>query len=343
MSTRSPDLLRQRIGEARKLLAVQLERNEEAAEVEKTAKYLGVLEGLAHGRRRRRSILWVVGAVAVTLTAAILLRFLALERVDVALVAQTRAFVFRNGGESVNVLPVSALLREVTAEGQALALCTDPRKLRPFPCKPEAAVRLNLLEIYRDATVAVRQTGSCFKVAVLEGGAKAEISALAPGGQGRWRLETLQMGPGEAFGFCPAEGATLHGRGIVWMMVGDRTGIGLAEQEDAPALSKASLSLPSVVKSEQFLGTEILRFGGLENGVAVARLGRSIDLSLVGKAKRLSVQTGLHGRSLMPSRLDWMLEAPRLKAALGLLAAFLGTVLAVRERWLGELGKSGAD
>jgi len=343
MSTPSPDLLRQRITETRKLLDVQLQQNKEAAVVEKTVNYLGVLEDLARGHRRRRSAFWAVGAVVVVLIAVTLLRFSALDRVDMALVAETRAFVFRNGQESVNVLPVGALLREVTAEGQALALCTDPRKLRPFPCKPEAAVRLNRLEVYRDATVAVRQTGSCFEVAVLEGGAKADVTALAPGGQGRWRFETLKMGPGESFGFCPTEGATLHGRGIAWMMVGDRTGIGLAEQEDAPALSQASLSLPSVAKSERFLGTEILRFGGLENGVAVARLGSSIDLSLVAKARRLSVQTGLHGRSLMPSQLDRILEAPKLKAALAFLTALLGTLVAVRERWLGEVGRSSAD
>lgn len=337
MSANGPDLLRRRIVEVRRLLTAQLEKGEGADEVEKIVRHLGFLEGLARVRRRRRSALWAVGAVAAALIAATFLRFSSLDQVETALVAETRAFVFLNGGQTANLLSTGVLLREVTAEGQDIALCTDPRKFRPYECKPAAALRLNTVEVYKGATVAVRQIGSCFEVAVFEGGASADVSALPPAGQGRWGLEDLEVGPGESFSFCPAEGATLHCRGIASMMVGDRMGSGRADQEDAPALAKASLSIPSVSKSERFLGTEILRFGDLENGVAVARLSVPMELSLVGRAKRLTVETGSHQRDLMPSKLDWLLEAPKLKAALAFLAAILGAVVAVRERWLGEL------
>jgi hypothetical protein len=345
LSAKKPDPLRLRIAEAKKLLAAQLEKNEGGAEVEKLVRHLGLLEGLARARRRRRSALWAVGAVAAALITATVLRFWLLDQVDMALVAETRAFVFLNGEATRNILPMSVLLREVTAAGQSIARCTDPERIRPFACKPAATLRLNTVFVHAKTTAAVRQIGSCFEVVVFEGGASADVSALLPADKGqapaeapRWMIETLDLHPGESFSFCPVEGATLHCSGITSAMVGDRIGGGRSEQEDTPALSKASLSILTTSESATFLGTDIPHLGDLSNGVAVAWLGDPMELSLVGKAKRLTVETGSHRRNLMPSRLDWVRGKPAFKAALTLLAAIFGAVVAVRERWLGELG-----
>jgi hypothetical protein len=342
---KKPDPVRRRIADVRKLLAAQLESDQGTEELEKLTHQLELLEGLARVRRRRRSILWAAGAVAAALIAAALLRFSRLDQVDIALDAETRAFVFFHGEATNNILPTSVLLREVKVDGQQIDLCTDPERLRPFACKPAAALRLNRVDIHTKSTAAVRQVESCFEVEVLEGGASAMFSVLpwadptrVPAGTPIWRLsETADLHPGESVRFCPLEGATLHCSGITSIMIGDRIGGAPSEQEDAPALSEAGLSLPSTGESETFLGTDILHFGDLSNGVAVVRFSNPLKLSLVGRAKRLTVQTGSHRRNLMPSWLDWVRGKPELKATLALLVTIFGAVVAVRERWLGEL------
>lgn len=341
MIARKPDPLGQRIASVRKLLEAQLEKDQGAAELKDLADQLELLEGLARARRKRRSILWATGAVAAAVVAVVLLRFSFLDQVDMALVAQTRAFVFHTGDSTENILPASVGLREITAAGQEIARCTDPERPRSFACKPAMALRLNRVLIHARTTAAIRQVGTCFELAVFEGGASADISALqsgAPAEAPGWALETPELHPGESFSFCPLEGVTLHCSDITSVMVGDRMDGGLAEQEDTPALSKASLSVLTTSESATFLGTDILHFGGLSNGVAVAWLSVPMELSLVGKAKRLTAETGSHRRDLMPSRLDWVRGKPGLKAALAILAAIFSSVVAVRERWLGELG-----
>lgn len=342
MNTKRPDPLGQRIASARQLLAAKLEGEKDTAELEDLVKQLALLEGLARARRRRRSVVWAAGAVAVVLIAAILLRFSFLDQVDMALAAETKAFVFQSGDSTENILPTSVELREVTADGQEIARCTDPETPRSFPCKPAKALRLNRVLIHAKTTAAIRRIGSCFEIAVFEGGASADVAALQPGGAPAeapgWTIETPELHPGESFSFCPVEGVTLHCSDITSMMVGDRLGGGLAEQEDTPALSKASLSILTTSESAAFLGTDILHFSDLSNGVAVARLSDPMEISLVGKAKKLTAETGSHRRDLMPSRLDWVRGKPGLKAALALLAAIFSSVVAVRERWLVEFG-----
>lgn len=342
MRSKKPDPLRQRIAGVRKLLEAQLEADKGAAELKDLADQLELLEGLARTRRKRRSFRWAMGAVGAGLIAAALLGFSFLDQVEMALVAQTRAFVFHSGDSTENILPASAGLREITAEGQEIARCTDPERLRSFTCKPATALRLNGVFIHARTTAAIRQVGSCFEIAVFEGGASADVSALQPGGAPAeapgWKTETPELHPGESFSFCPVEGVTFHCKDITSMTVGDRMGGGLAEQEDTPALSKASLSILTTSDSATFLRTDILHFGDLSNGVAVARLNDPMEISLVGKAKKLTAETGSHPRDLMPSWLDWVRGKPWLKAALALLAGLFSSVVAVRERWLGELG-----
>jgi hypothetical protein len=187
----------------------------------------------------------------------------------------------------------------------------------------------------------VRQIGPCFEIAVVEGGARADVLALLPKeGQAsdEWKIETLNLHPRESFSVCPTEGVTLHCSDIKSIMIGDSIGGTRSEQENTPALLRAGLSILTTGESVTFLRTDIPHFADLSNGVAVAWLGDPMKLSLVAKAKRLTVETGSHRRNFMPSRLDWVRGQPALKAALALLAAIFGAVVAVRERWLGEFG-----
>jgi hypothetical protein len=338
------DGLRRRIAGVRAQLAAEIEGGG-GDELEKLVHQLGLLEGLARSRRRRRSIYWATGAVAAALLAALLLRFSLLERVDTALVAETRAFIVRTGPATANVLPRSVLLSEITAPGQDFARCTDPARHSDVGCEPAVTLRLNTISLHAQTTAVIRKAGACVEIEVLDGGAGAAVSALRPAEKGRrpaeagpWTMASLALHPGESFSFCPLESATLQLRGITSVMVGDRLGGTPAEQEDAPSLAKGSLSILTTSGSTTFRETDIPHLGELVNGVAIAWLGEPMGLSVVGQAKTLTVETGAHRRNLMPSRLDWVRGTPTLKAALAVLAAVFGTVVAVRERWLGEVG-----
>lgn len=342
MSARREDPLVSRIADTRKSLTAELEKPEQVDEIEKFVRKLELLEGLARARRRRRSILWVTQALALAVITTVLLRFSSLEQVDMSLVAETSAFTFVSGESTRNILPTDVLLTEVTAAGQNIALCTDSKPARPFSCQLALALRLNSLSIHTNSVTAVRQSGSCFEIAMFKGGGSAEVSGLLPIDKKRpkvpnWISESIELHPGQSFSFCPVQETTLHCGGIASLMVGNRLGGTLSEQEDVPALSKASLSLLTTSGVRSFDGADIPHFGGLSNGVAVARLGAPIELSLVGKASRLIVATGAHRSDLMPSKLDWVRGNPGLKTALGLLVALFGALIAVRERWLGEL------
>jgi hypothetical protein len=311
-------------------------------ELEEAVRRLGFLKGLARERRRYRSRAWVVAAVIATLLAAVVLRFTRLGRVDVALAAQTRAFLLVNGPSATNILSGGVPVRQLS--WKQANWCTEADPARPVTCEAVQALRLNTLYLNPGAQVKVRRAGRCFELHVFDGGARGSTTSLSPAAKGRptppgeWYPGQVELGPGDAMSFCPTGEVSLSSEGIVAATIGDRKEGAPAEQRDLAALSKATLTIRDTGQSLELQPTDVLQVGGLSSGVLVARLTDSIELTLVGRAQRVDRMTGSRRDDLMPDRLAWVQGSARLKAVLALLAGIFGAVVAMRDRWLGEIG-----
>jgi len=343
MRLRRNDILHRKIAALSNLLEEKLRHDAKGDAFERLVHQLDLLESLARRRGRRRSLAWAVGAAAIALAGVIALRFMPLAGADVSLTGDTRAFTLTNGTDSQNILPTGLQLNALALPSAKLARCTDSRQLQPSACDGAASLQLNALWLNSQAVAVVRKAGTCFELEVLAGGASLLLSTRsqpardAPVDIRSWAPDNLTMGPTDVVKLCPAQEAALECVGLASLMLGDRREVSSAEAEDKPTLSKARLSILDTSQSIDFRRTDVPRFEHLAGGVMIARIRDSIELSLAGRASRIAVETGPHSQDLMPNCLDWVRNSPPLKASLAVLSAVLGALLALRERWLGEL------
>lgn len=345
MRKRQPDVLRARIADARERLAELLVRRAPIAELEALAHELDVLQGLARQGWRRRSLAWAAGGAAIAIMIAVVLHSLLLRKADVALVAKTRAFTIVNGAATSNVLPMSVAAHDVlTSVGSVRHdWCLGTRIPRPPACEPASALRVNALYLNTKATAQARITGSCFEIQMFHGGGEVHLtlvreSAGPPAARPHVDFPTYELGAGDWVRFCPDTEAVIQLDGLASMTVGERWYGALAERQDDPALSQATLSIIDTAQSVELRRTDVPWLGGLSEGVVVARLHDPIEITLVGNATRIGVGTGPHQRSMMPSWLDRLRSGPEFRVALAVLTAILGAAVAFRERLLGEIG-----
>lgn len=331
--------LDQRLREARSRLAGALLRNVDTKGLAALQGDLDLLETMRRRRWRRVSLRWSVAVVAVVIAGAIVLDRMPLGSAEVTLAASTRALTLRSGSETIHLLPAGMPTAAIVADvsGERSAWCEEASPGKTMRCKEVRNLFLNGLSLNANSEAEVHAIGACVGVTLAEGGGRADITfatATEPDDSPRPTYRPLELAAGDGVRVCGGSEVSLHLLGIEYLMIGERTPGGPAEQRNVPALLSGSLSIPGTASVLQLRPTDAPQLGALSRAVLVARAGETLEVSFVGRARRISIATGERQQDAMPTLLDWVRNSPGLKAAVGLLLAIVGAAGALRSRMI---------
>jgi hypothetical protein len=117
------DPLARRIAAVRSRIGNSLSDGKSLDEIHDLVKDLEVLESLALRRARRRSVRWVIAAIAALLALAVILAAMPLGSADVRVVADLRAFVMSTADHTENLLIDAVALTSIVTDGSGGAAC----------------------------------------------------------------------------------------------------------------------------------------------------------------------------------------------------------------------------
>jgi hypothetical protein len=313
------------------------------SEVESAASEIELLEGIRRRRWQRRSIAWMLMALAIIFLLAPLLHFaLHLRSVDVVLVVNTAAMMIGNGATTQNVLPAGITAHEVVMSGsRGDKWSIEDGKARPPSWSVVQSLQIESLFLNTRSTAMVRTSGACIEVEIFKGGGLVNIVTVSsPAGQThevRASLQSIDLAPRDRVRFCGYANARLQASDLTSVIIGERIGGGRSETKDIPALTNGTLAVLNTNSSVSFQRTDVPTIAGLSEDSLTARLRDPMEATIVGKATSVRVASGVEERELMPSWLDWLRSNRGVQTALAIAAAVVGAVIAMRKHLLEEL------
>lgn len=324
--------VRRRLARARQLFAEQLSKDADVGRLRATADEVTLLQSILDQRRRQRSLTIAWRAIAIVLAAAGLASLLRLPTADISFAGTMASLLATNGPRSAVLLQDAAVTEVlVSTKNGVSAWHTGTPPPAPPAWNQVDQLWLNVLALNKDAQIGLRGQGHCFELTLWKGGGRADIAFHS--GHGDPGEEELLLRAGDVVRFCGERDVYLNLDDPTDVTVGDRRG-GVSSMKLVPAIGRATLSIAQEAGSHELRSTEIPILGSLTESRLAGTMGEAIEITVVGRAHHISVETGAGSRNLMPSVLAWIRGTPRLRGSLAIVGGVLGAILTMRERWL---------
>lgn len=331
--------LRKRIAATRRELDDAIwDESTSSKQLAAASKSLEELVAIANLDRKADSLHAVVGLSLVLLYVAGVLGVLRVDEIPFHIKASASSMSIDVGGRSSQILRESVAAKSLVGDCLSGPIEILQSKEPASERSTNAVVELRIarLAVNQGAQIGIQTTDGCSRISVLSGIAELVASVRKTRGESLPNTLLCRLEERHSVRVCASEPLIFEIYDPELMALGeamltpDRFG-----RRWSPAVEHGELYLGSEAQPISLRPVHVLTITGTAGYRLVAGEKVGIQLDGMGTAQSLSLG-GPAGeqRNLMPSVLKVFSRSPRLSGALTIVAAIIGTLLAVRDRWL---------
>lgn len=337
MADKNHALLVQRQGMLVGRLVAEMAHGQDANKIKRLIEQLAWVDSILARTRRRKAVVWTVRGLTLAVIVALVLSRLSLREATVNLGAGTRAAIVDVGPASENVVPVSFMLKRVQIDASVQS-CVSTEKNDTNRCLSVDLLRLNSLNLHREAAVSFEAQDGCVVVSVMGGGADVLLTMQERQSSEDVKTASHGLKPGESAKLCPSTEGELYVSRPSRVLLGSRIKLGPADELITPAIQQGTMSIADTGQSQSVGPADVVALD-LRDGAMTVRIVQRLDVTVVGTVSSGSVSngTGTHERPVVPTWLDWLVSSPTIRLVLSILGAVVAFAISTRDRIVAEL------